>query len=87
MCAIEDPDPRVAGRGLARLRQAGIAVERGLMAEAAHWIAAGHILRVTERRPLVTAKLALDADGAVPRGGHGTAGCGRRAKAARAQGI
>ncbi len=54
VCAIEDPDPRVAGRGLARLRAAGIAVERGLMAEAAHWIAAGHILRVTERRPLVT---------------------------------
>ena len=71
VCAIEDPDPRVAGRGLARLRKAGIAVERGLMVEAAHWLAAGHILRVTERRPLVTAKLALDADGSVPRGGAG----------------
>ena len=71
VCAIEDPDPRVAGRGLARLRTAGIAVERGLLVEAAHWLAAGHILRVTERRPLVTAKLALDADGGVPRGGAG----------------
>ncbi len=71
VCAIEDPDPRVAGRGLARLRQAGIAVERGLLARPAHWLAAGHILRVTERRPLVTAKLALDADGGVPRGGAG----------------
>jgi diaminohydroxyphosphoribosylaminopyrimidine deaminase/5-amino-6-(5-phosphoribosylamino)uracil reductase len=71
VCAIEDPDPRVAGRGLAHLRQAGIAVERGLLVEAAHWLAAGHILRVTERRPLVTAKLALDADGGVPRGGAG----------------
>jgi diaminohydroxyphosphoribosylaminopyrimidine deaminase / 5-amino-6-(5-phosphoribosylamino)uracil reductase len=71
VCAIEDPDPRVAGRGLARLRQAGIAVERGLLARPAHWLAAGHILRVTERRPLVTAKLALDADGRVPRGGAG----------------
>jgi diaminohydroxyphosphoribosylaminopyrimidine deaminase/5-amino-6-(5-phosphoribosylamino)uracil reductase len=71
VCAIEDPDPRVAGRGLARLRQAGVAVERGLMVEAAHWLAAGHILRVTERRPLVTAKLALDAAGDVPRGGSG----------------
>ena len=70
-CAIEDPDPRVAGRGLARLRNAGIAVERGVLVEAAHWIAAGHILRVTERRPLVTAKLALDAAGLVPRGGAG----------------
>lgn len=71
VCAIEDPDPRVAGRGLARLRQAGIAVERGLLVEPAHWLAAGHILRVTERRPLVTVKLALDADGGVPRGGAG----------------
>jgi diaminohydroxyphosphoribosylaminopyrimidine deaminase/5-amino-6-(5-phosphoribosylamino)uracil reductase len=71
VCAIEDPDPRVAGRGLGRLRQSGVAVERGLMVEPAHWLAAGHILRVTERRPLVTAKLALDASGAVPRGALG----------------
>ena len=87
VCAIEDPDPRVAGRGLARLRQAGIAVERGLLVEAAHWIAAGHILRVTERRPLVTAKLALDADDAVPRGGDGQAGVGDRRSGARRAGI
>jgi diaminohydroxyphosphoribosylaminopyrimidine deaminase/5-amino-6-(5-phosphoribosylamino)uracil reductase len=71
VCAIEDPDPRVAGRGLARLRQSGVAVERGLMVEAAHWLSAGHILRVTERRPLVTAKLALDASGEVQRGALG----------------
>ena len=71
VCAIEDPDPRVAGRGLARLRNAGIAVDRGVLVEGAHWIAAGHILRVTERRPLVTAKLALDSAGSVPRGGAG----------------
>ncbi len=71
VCAIEDPDPRVAGRGLSALRGAGIAVERGLMAQAAHWMAAGHILRVTERRPFVVAKLALAADGSVPRGAQG----------------
>jgi diaminohydroxyphosphoribosylaminopyrimidine deaminase / 5-amino-6-(5-phosphoribosylamino)uracil reductase len=71
VCAIEDPDPRVAGRGLGRLREAGIAVARGLMADAAHWMAAGHILRVTERRPLVVVKLALGADGTVPRGAQG----------------
>ncbi len=71
VCAVEDPDPRVAGRGLARLRQAGIAVERGMMAGEAHWMAAGHILRVTERRPFVQVKLALGADGSVPRGSQG----------------
>lgn len=71
VCGIEDPDPRVAGRGLSRLRQAGIAVERSRLVEAAHWVTAGHILRVTERRPLITAKLALDADGNVPRGSDG----------------
>jgi diaminohydroxyphosphoribosylaminopyrimidine deaminase/5-amino-6-(5-phosphoribosylamino)uracil reductase len=71
VCAIEDPDPRVAGRGLARLRAAGIVVERGLMAHEAHWAAIGHILRVTERRPFVQVKLALDAEGNVPRGSDG----------------
>jgi len=68
VCAIEDPDQRVAGRGLARLREAGIAVERGVLAREAHWVTAGHILRVTERRPLVQVKLALGPDGEVPRG-------------------
>lgn len=71
VCAIVDPDPRVGGRGLERLRAAGITVEHGLMAAAAHWMAAGHILRVTERRPFVVTKLALGADGAVPRGAQG----------------
>lgn len=71
VCAVEDPDPRVGGRGIARLRAAGLAVERGLCAEQAHWMAAGHILRVTERRPFVEAKLALAADGSVPRGEKG----------------
>ncbi len=71
VCAIEDPDPRVAGRGLERLRRAGIAVERGLMAREAHWMGAGHILRVTERRPLVQVKLAIAPDGSVPHGAKG----------------
>ena len=66
VCAIEDPDPRVAGRGLSRLRAAGIVVTRGLRAAEAAWIARGHIVRVTERRPFVQLKLALRADGTVP---------------------
>lgn len=66
--AIEDPDPRVAGRGLDRLRAAGIEVVRGVGAAAARWITRGHIIRVTERRPFLTLKLAVDAQGEVAAG-------------------
>lgn len=66
--AIEDPDPRVAGRGLDRLRAAGIEVKRGVGAQAARWITRGHIVRVTERRPFITLKLAVDGAGRVPQG-------------------
>jgi diaminohydroxyphosphoribosylaminopyrimidine deaminase / 5-amino-6-(5-phosphoribosylamino)uracil reductase len=68
VCAIEDPDPRVAGRGLDKLRRAGIAVTRGVRAAEAHWVTLGHIARVSERRPFVQLKLALARDGAVPVG-------------------
>lgn len=68
---IEDPDPRVAGRGLAKLEAAGIAVERFVRADEADWVTRGHILRVTERRPLVQVKMALGPAGDVPRGADG----------------
>ena len=71
VAAIEDPDPRVAGRGLDRLRAAGVKVERGLLGPEAHWVTRGHIVRVTERRPLVQLKLAVDPHGEVPRGQAG----------------
>lgn len=70
--AIEDPDPRVAGRGLDRLRAAGIEVQRGVGAEEARWITRGHIVRVTERRPFITLKMALDSQGRVPAGTGGS---------------
>ncbi|MFN0217566.1 MAG: bifunctional diaminohydroxyphosphoribosylaminopyrimidine deaminase/5-amino-6-(5-phosphoribosylamino)uracil reductase RibD [Hyphomicrobium sp.] len=71
VCAIEDPDPRVAGRGLDRLRAAGVDVRRGVGGREARWITRGHIVRVTERRPFVTIKMALDANGEIARGdGH-----------------
>lgn len=69
--AIEDPDARVAGRGLDKLRAAGIEVIRGIGGKEARWITRGHIVRVTERRPLTTLKLALDRDGAIAEGTGG----------------
>lgn len=63
--AVEDPDPRVAGRGIARLREAGIAVETGLLAEEARAINAGFFLRLAQGRPLVTLKLATTLDGKI----------------------
>jgi len=69
--AISDPDLRVAGRGLDKLRAAGIAVVRGIGASEARWLTRGHIVRVTERRPFITLKLALNASGHVARGIEG----------------
>lgn len=69
--AQEDPDPRVAGRGLDRLRKHGIEVTRSVLGDEARWLTRGHIVRVTERRPFIQLKLAVGPDGTVPRGGSG----------------
>jgi diaminohydroxyphosphoribosylaminopyrimidine deaminase/5-amino-6-(5-phosphoribosylamino)uracil reductase len=61
--AIEDPDVRVAGRGHAQLREAGVEVIVGVGAREARRDHRGHILRVTQGRPMVTLKLARTADG------------------------
>jgi diaminohydroxyphosphoribosylaminopyrimidine deaminase / 5-amino-6-(5-phosphoribosylamino)uracil reductase len=63
--ALEDPDRRVAGRGLARLREAGIAVETGLLGAEAAELNRGFLLRVTANRPLVALKLATTLDGRI----------------------
>ncbi len=62
---IEDPDPRVSGQGIAKLRAAGIVVETGLCAEEAAELNAGFLLRMREGRPLVTLKLATTLDGRI----------------------
>ena len=58
----------IAGRGLAVLRDAGVAVDLGLCAEEARWMAAGHILRMTRDRPFVQLKIAVSADGLIAPG-------------------
>lgn len=65
VAAIEDPNPEVAGQGHARLRAAGIAVDTGLCADEAARDHAGHIKRITARRPHVILKLAVSSDGKV----------------------
>jgi diaminohydroxyphosphoribosylaminopyrimidine deaminase/5-amino-6-(5-phosphoribosylamino)uracil reductase len=68
--ALEDPDPRVAGRGHAALRDAGVAVTVGVGAIYARWDHLGHILRVTQGRPMVTLKMAQTPDGYAGGGAH-----------------
>ena len=63
--ALEDPDPRVAGGGLTRLRDAGVEVAVGLGGEAAADINAGYLQNRGLGRPLVTLKLATTLDGRI----------------------
>ncbi|MGB0087692.1 MAG: bifunctional diaminohydroxyphosphoribosylaminopyrimidine deaminase/5-amino-6-(5-phosphoribosylamino)uracil reductase RibD [Rhodomicrobiaceae bacterium] len=68
---VVDPDPRVAGRGVKKLRENHIEVVQGPFAAEARWQTLGHELRVTARRPFMQLKLAVDGDGMVPAGGGG----------------
>ncbi|MDR1424729.1 MAG: bifunctional diaminohydroxyphosphoribosylaminopyrimidine deaminase/5-amino-6-(5-phosphoribosylamino)uracil reductase RibD [Azoarcus sp.] len=63
VAAMQDPNPRVAGSGLARLRAAGIEVECGLMMEEARELNIGFVSRMTRNRPWVRLKAAATLDG------------------------
>jgi len=60
-----DPDPRVDGQGVARLRAARIEVEEGVLSKEANEVLGGFRQRVTTGRPLVTLKLASTLDGRI----------------------
>ncbi len=61
--AMEDPNPKVAGKGLAHLRAAGVTVECGAMEAEARVLNPGFVLRMREQRPFVRCKLAMSLDG------------------------
>lgn len=63
--AIEDSDARVAGQGFAMLREAGIEVTTGVLADQAAQDHAGFFLKTEQGRPFVTLKLASSFDGRI----------------------
>ncbi len=63
VAAMQDPNPQVAGRGLARLREAGVAVAVGLLAREAEALNPGFVSRMRRGRPWVRLKSAVSLDG------------------------
>lgn len=69
--SVTDPDPRVSGRGIAMLREAGIEVDAGALEAEGRQSLAAYLTRQTKNRPYVTLKLAVSADGMIGREGAG----------------
>jgi diaminohydroxyphosphoribosylaminopyrimidine deaminase/5-amino-6-(5-phosphoribosylamino)uracil reductase len=63
VAAMQDPNPQVAGQGLAQIRQAGIRVECGLLASEAQELNIGFVARMTRGRPWLRMKMAASLDG------------------------
>jgi diaminohydroxyphosphoribosylaminopyrimidine deaminase/5-amino-6-(5-phosphoribosylamino)uracil reductase len=63
VAAMQDPNPQVAGEGLAQIRQAGIRVECGLLASEAQELNVGFVARMTRGRPWLRMKMAGSLDG------------------------
>lgn len=63
--ATADPNPLVAGKGLARLREAGIAIDVGVCRAEARRLNEGFARWIVSRRPLVEMKVAITLDGRI----------------------
>ena len=63
VAAMQDPNPQVAGRGMARLAAAGIVAECGLLEAQARELNVGFVARMTRGRPWLRMKLAASLDG------------------------
>ena len=66
--ACTDPDPRVSGRGIAMLKEAGVDVIEGVMEAEAIALNAGFISRITQNRPFVTLKLGVSQNNKIAAG-------------------
>lgn len=63
VAAILDPNPLVAGKGMAMLKDAGIEVQSGVLAQQARQINRGFLSRIERKRPFVSLKTAVSLDG------------------------
>ena len=81
VAACEDPNPKVGGAGLQRLRDAGIAVETGLLRAAARELNCGFFSRTERQRPWVRAATAMSPDGRALADAHRSGSPVRRARA------
>jgi len=63
VCAMQDPNPKVAGSGLSQLKAAGVEVVSGLMEAQAQILNPGFIMRMRDGRPLIRSKMAMSMDG------------------------
>lgn len=63
VAAMQDPNPLVAGKGMARLADSGISTEVGLLQGSARELNPGFIMRMQQGRPFVRLKLAASLDG------------------------
>ncbi|PHS27487.1 MAG: riboflavin biosynthesis protein RibD [Methylophaga sp.] len=61
--AMQDPNPQVAGQGIAKLKEAGIEVVVGILENEAEQLNKGFCKRMRTGRPFVRSKLAMSLDG------------------------